>query len=181
MKPIEKKLRRDEFAITLPVDPPEIPERIRTIAKQYGMAEKLEHHVSVMVTKNARLVEEAIEKSRRTEEMLEKTRTTLDALDWTYELTDEYYLQENAYVQGDMAALGYKNLPNHTRRTIIQRVRMPDMATFYKQISKLLNVSLDIPVPHVTLFSWSDYPPMMTRGIGISSEQDFRSYTKRKL
>ncbi len=58
---------------------------------------------------------------------------------------------------------------------------MPDIAVFYAKVSELLGISLEVPVPHITLFAWSDYEPNKARGIGISSKADFEQYNLKFL
>ena len=105
----------------------------------------------------------------------------MNEFSWEYSLTDEYFLQENHYTKNNLKDSGYEDLTEHKRITIVQKVNLSDLKLFYKKLNSLLGVDINIPAPHITLFSWSDYEPQMTRGIGIGSEEEFNKYTKERL
>lgn len=181
MKPIKKKFDRDKLVIILSVEKPEIPERISTVAAGRGLVEKPEYHVSLLVGDNSRVFKDAIDGAENSEILLDEIEAVLGELDFEYELTDGYFLHENFYSRERLESLGYTDMPEQTRRTIVQKVDLPDAEKFYSKLSALLDCEFGKIVPHITLFSWSDYPPKMTWGIGVSSEEDFQKYTKEKL
>ncbi len=181
MIPLEKKFIPESCFALLFIEKPEIPDRIRRVADERGLTEKYETHISVVVTRNARKLREVISKSGDPEKLKEEIKSLFVGFSWEFSLTDEYFLQEKFYSQKELQEDGHLDLPEHTRRTIIQKVELPDIKIFYKKLSDLLNVPMGVPVPHVTLFSWSDHTPLMMRGIGISSEDDFENYSRGKL
>lgn len=180
--PLTKKFVPENCFLLLPVQKPEIPSRIRKEAEQRGMVEKGEFHISVVVSKNAAKIKEVVSNSSDADNLKKNIATLFESLSWEYSFMDEYYLQENFYSQSELAVRGYPlDTVEHTRRIIVQKVSLPDLSTFYKQLSHVLEDELPIPVPHITLFSWSDNPSFMTRGIGVSSEEDFRTYSRGML
>ena len=180
--PLAKKFEVENCFLVLPIQKPEIPDRIRKEAERQGMVEKGEVHISVAVTKNATRIREIISKSSSPDNLKKSIASLFESFSWEYAFIDEYYLQENFYSQLELTAQGYpSDSPEHTRRTIVQKVASPDLPIFYAQLSNLLGNELPVPVPHVTLFSWSDDPSFMTRGIGVSSEEDFRNYSRGML
>lgn len=178
MLPLKKHFDPERCIANLPIERPEIPERLREMALSEGLVEKPEFHISVIVTSNARLVEAAAA-SGEPEKVKESVRALIDTFAWDYTPLDEFYRQEKSYEGKNDDEFGI--VPPHTRRTIIQKVDMPDMARFYKELMQHLGIELSTPVPHITLFSWSDYPPRMTQGIGICSPEDFKAFSKGKI
>ena len=170
MLPLEKKSVSEDCFLLLQVQKPEIPSHVYKEAQSRNFIEKDEFHISLVVAKNARKVKEVISQSSEPEKLWEEIKTFFESLVWEYTLIDEYHLQENSY-----------NEPKHTRRTIIQKVNLPNLLPFYEKLNQILGITLPVPVPHITLLSWSDNPLFMTKGIGISSEEDFKMYSRGAL
>jgi hypothetical protein len=182
MKPVAKKFVPESCFLLLPVETLEIPDRIRAEAQARDMIQKEECHISIAVTKNAMKIAGAVSINTNPQEALKAVASLFERFAWEYSLTEEYYLQENFYDESGLAAQGYpKESPEHTRRTIVQIVDLSDLLDFYKKLSDLLDVTLPVPVPHITLFSWSDNSSFATRGIGISSKEEFEAYSLGKL
>jgi hypothetical protein len=179
--PTAKKFDKDSYHIILPVAPPEIPDDIRIAAKDRGLAAKTEFHISVAVTKNAKKIHDTVTKKGDPTHFREAIQSFMNGLAWEYTPTDEYAILEMHYDHAEMKECGYSGLPLHSRKTLVHRVDMPDMKVFYEKLSKLLEVPFGVPVPHITLFAWSDYAPFMTRGIGIASEDEYLSVRKAIL
>lgn len=181
MNPAKKVFNREPFALLLTVESPAIPERIISVANEFNLVDKSETHISIMVSTNARIAKKVVEQLENPEGAMDEIQKLFDSYNWVYALRKSYYLQEWTYTQENMINFGYIDLPNHIRRSIIQKVDLPDVEPFYQEMSDLLNVQLTLPVPHITLFAWSDYTPMMQRGIGVSSQEEFELYTKKEL
>ncbi|MBU2101163.1 hypothetical protein KKH05_00330 [Patescibacteria group bacterium] len=179
--PTEKKFVREKGHIILPISGVEIPGFVRGEADKARLVEKPEYHISVAVTKNSKRILDALAGASDPNSFWEEIVSLVNEFSWEYELLDKYYLLENKYDREELLESGYKDLTEHTRRTIVQEAKLTDIESFYDKLSNLLNISFDIPVPHITLFSWSDYPPLMSRGIGICSKQEFDKYTVREI
>lgn len=155
----------DCFAL-LYVEKPEIPQNVRLEGVSRGYKEKSETHISVIVPGNSGVLKGVATESAAPERLLQSVSLLLKKYSWEYAPLGVYHLMEREYpVNGDV--------PAHIRRSIVERVELPDLAPFYDELNKLLGVSLTLPVPHITLFAWSDYSPLMERGIGISSTKEF--------
>jgi len=176
MIPTTKTFKPDNFYFLLPVEKPEIPERIRAVAEQEHMIEKPHCHVSVVVEKSAVSIRAAIDEGH-----IKTIVDLFESLPFEYALTDTFSLQEKKYDRKELDERGLADEPEQIRRSIIQVVDMPDIAVFYAKVSELLGISLEVPVPHITLFAWSDYEPNKARGIGISSKADFEMFNQRFL
>lgn len=179
--PLTKKFNPENCHITLSIERPTIPAFIHDAAKKLGLIEKQEFHISVAVTKNARRIKEVMRANKSPDAMQKEIVSLVNGFSWEYALTDEYLLQEHSYTKEDLVENGYTDLTEHTRRSIVQRVTLPDLKLFYGKLNTLLKISITVPPPHITLFTWSDYEPMKLRGIGIASEEEFRRYTKERL
>ena len=171
----------EKFYFVLPIKKPEVPERIYAEAKANGLHEKTECHISVIVEKTARILREKIAQLENPEEMKEKIITLFNSFGWEYKLTDTYSLQEKFYSAKNLADAGIAEEPEHNRKSIAQIVELPDMEKFYKELQAFLNIQLDIPPPHITVFAWSDYLLKATRGIGIYSQTDFDANHKKYI
>ncbi len=179
--PIKKNYITEKFYFLLPVEVPEIPERISEFAKAEGLNSKSECHVSLVVEKSAKAIRAGLEKFENPEEIKEKILELFNSLSFEYSLTNKYAYMEKVYTREQLDGAGLTEEPEHSRRSIAQVVDMPDMDKFYSEVSTLLGVNLDVPIPHITILAWSDYAPKPTRGIGISSKADFDLYTKKYL
>lgn len=174
----KEKIVTDACEFFLPVEKPEIPDRIYEKAKGFGMIEKPEFHISVLVGMNATAFQEFTQSEN---DLLKRAKEFFGTFGWSYSLTKEYVVQERTYKEEERVDFLGKNYPAHTRKTIVQKVDLPDLALFYKGLKDKWGIVLTLPVPHITLFSWADYEPLMTRGIGVSSQEDFDNYTRETL
>ncbi|MEK7509828.1 MAG: hypothetical protein AAB605_03890 [Patescibacteria group bacterium] len=164
------------------VEKPQIPDFVRKVAAEHGLTEKDKVHISVVVTKNARLLWEAVAAKENPEAFVHSIKSLFESYLWEYSLTDEYFLHERTYTRDDLRDNGYSDeIPGHTRRTIVQKVELPDLSEFYEKLNDMFGISLPAPVPHITLFAWSDYESFKIRGIGINSEEEFKRFTKEAV
>lgn len=157
---------------------PEIPVSIQEQARKLGLKEKNEYHISIFVSANAKIVRDAAMKKFGSGAYDKLSRLT-ESFSWDYNFKNEYYLHEHQYSSDELVRNGYKDLTEHTRRTIVQCVDISDLPQIYQKAEELFDIKLPRPVPHVTLFYWSsynDYP-----GIGINSKEEFDKFTVRRL
>ncbi|MDP2650065.1 MAG: hypothetical protein Q8P16_00700 [bacterium] len=176
--PLEKTFLPDKY-LGLSVEKPAIPDFVRKTATENGLNEKPEFHISVLVAKNVQTAWRTIA-ARTDANLAYSLESVFKNYEWEYEPTDEYFLHEHTFTSDELIENG-EDAPPHTRRSIVQRVFLPDLPAFYAKVSELLGISLPIPVPHITLFAWSDYEPFKTRGIGINSADEFRQFTVHTL
>ncbi len=157
---------------------PEILPSVAAYAQEHSMVEKPEFHISIIGHANGKKITDAWGGN---DEIIQRIRDAADDFSWHVEYLSEYSLLEKFYDQEEMKKSGYENIPEHTRRTIIQAVRVADMVPFYEKLSEITGIAFDVPSTHITLFSWSDYAPMMTAGIGLYSHDDLLKYRKETL
>lgn len=181
MHPLAKDFNPQTGYILLSVAKPEIPERIKQAAEARGLVEKPEFHIGVCVSQNAVELMKAIPATKEPEKTKEAIDQLLEETAFEYQLTDEYVFLELFYDQHKLGEFGYVGTPEHHRRAVAVKLSMPDMAVFYQKLAGIVNRTFSVPLPHLTLYAWADYAPMMTRGIGIASADDFKKYTKETL
>lgn len=93
-------------------------------------------------------------------EVIDKINVMLNRIDWSFQFTDEAYHIE-------------RDRNGKSQKTVIQKVNVPGIATLYQAIKTELGIDLwPLPFPHITLYL-EEGDKM---GIGISSEEDFRSF-----
>jgi len=90
-------------------------------------------------------------------------------LDWKFNLKPEYLYISKKYPNGEI------------RKSIIQLIELPDMEKYYKKISEIIGEEIEVPVPHVTLFTNSTDSQNSLRGIAVYSEKDLETLSPRKI
>lgn len=156
----------------MPVSDIDIPEHVSSYASEYGFALKPEFHITLLSFQNGK-------KLKQTELSFDQVTSLIDAYSWDFSFLPEYYVLERtipAFVLG-----GVVETPEHTRRSIIQRLQIPDFQDLFDKLSQMAGVHLDIPFAHITLYSWSDFPPEMNQGIAVNSEEDFKRLVKGSI
>ena len=181
MIPIKKDFNEENYNALLYVARPPIPVNILEKAKEFNLKEKPEFHLSVIASKNGKIISDFLATSSISEEIKNQIKNDFLNRKWEYELLPEYFLMEKYYDQNELDKSGYKDMPMHSRYTLIQNAKMNELEEYYKKLSKLTGINFDQPLAHITLFSGSDYAPMENRGIGIYSEEDFEKYLKAKI
>ncbi len=173
----------DSLTMSLSVVKPDIPNHISKIAEENNLLLKEDDtfHISIVVSVNAKKLHEAVFRQENPEKVIDKIKELFEKLSWAYTPVSEYYLHENTYTKQNLIDTAEEDLTPHTRRTIVQRVDISDLEVFYTKLNEMLGISLPLPIPHITLFSWSDYDAKMLYGIGICSEEEFKAYTKKVL
>jgi hypothetical protein len=178
--PLEKTFLPQRY-IGVAIEKPVIPDAIRNVAEAHDLIEKTSVHISVAVERNAQTIWKAIAAAENPEETMRTLETVFKKYVWEYALTDEYFLHERMYTRDVLVACGFPNEEEHLTRSIVQKAVAPDLSLFYAEVNTLLGTSMEVPVPHTTLFTWSDYEPVKHRGIGICSAKEFEECTKEVL
>ena len=181
MLPVKKDWNEENYNALLYVARPDIPNNILQKAKEYNLNEKPEFHLSVIASKNGKIISDLLSKVDTPEEIKNQIKKEFLNKKWEYELLPEYFLMEKYYDKNELDRSGYKDIPEHSRYTLIQNAKMNDLKDFYIKLSELTGITFNQPLAHITLFSGSTYEPMKDRGIGIYSEDDFNKYLKSKI
>lgn len=163
----------EKATLLLSVPRPETDPNVAQYAHDHGYVEKPETHLTLLSFQNGKKIIQA--RQGNTEEIFDLAKSYA----WTFEYVPEYFVLERTIKE--FVLNGQIQTPTHTRRSLIQKMVVPDMADFFAKVSEIIGVPFETPITHVTLFSWSDYEPEMTSGIAVNSEADFNAYLKEKL
>ena len=166
------------ITLLLRINKSEIAPKISAYATDHGYAIKPEFHASIIGLQSGKKI---IQTHGDNLEILQKVKSLADSFSWDVIYSQEYFVIEKYYNEEELEKSGYKNIPPHLRKTIIQKITIPCLGDFYQNLSQITGLEFEIPFPHITLFAWSDYSPMMTQGIGLYSENDFEKYCKEKI
>ena len=150
--------------------------KITSFAQEQGFAPKDKFHLSVISFANQKKL-----MGLNDPDLYAKVEKLSSQYTWSYSLDPEYFVIQKYYDQVELEKSGYKDTPEHWRKTIVQKAMLPDMVDFYKKLSDLTGIKFDTPFSHLTLFSWSNYEPLMKQGIGLTSESDFEKYKQQQI
>lgn len=159
----------------------ELPEEIKAAGTANGLSLKSEFHISIVVSDNARRVHDLLEEFQQFNETVQNLETLAKAQDWSYERLGRYSLHEEIYTRERLMETGKSDVPPHVRRAIVERVHVPGIEKYYHGLSALLGSSFEVPMTHITLYSWSDFAPLEFRGISILKEEDYKRTLIREL
>lgn len=67
------------------------------------------------------------------------------------------------------------------RHSILQLVHMPGIEEFYRRLNSAIPTPLQLPFPHVTLYTSSTNPETQSAGIGIDSETELATLHPQRL
>lgn len=164
----------EKATLILPITKPEIESRIVEYAHDHGYFEKPEFHITIISFQNGKKIIQACQGIN-----INQIVDLANTFSWEVELVPEYYVLERTIKE--FVLHGKIQTPAHTRRSIIQKVLLPDIVPFFKELDRLTGQMIEVPPMHVTLFSWSDYEPEQLSGIALNSQADFESYFKEKI
>jgi hypothetical protein len=159
--------------LLMPVTIEPIPEAVLARAKKEGLVKKSECHLTILSFQNGKKL---LQQDRVS---LEEIFALATSFDWSYSPLPQYALLERTIPE--FVLNGQVQTPRHTRRSIVQFLDVPSLTMFMQMLSVKTGISFDTPLPHVTLFTWSDYEPEMESGIALNSEADFKKYVQEKI
>lgn len=158
-----------------------IPQKVSGVAARHELEIKPEFHITVLAGANARRVNELLSSSPEGSALREKLRLIFEKRSWNNETTDEYFLIEKFYSKEELGKMGFPDIPEHTKTTIIQKMIVNELEEFYKELSKITGLEFIVPYPHITLFTTASYEPWKSKGIGVYSEDELASYLQEKI
>lgn len=91
----------------------------------------------------------------------------LDAQDWRFARSGRHWLLRKPFVEAGRRRVAH---------SIIERVELPAMAPFHRELGRLLGRQLPVPPPHVTL-----YVAGRAEGIGVSSALRLKAFVVRQV
>jgi hypothetical protein len=130
---------------------------------------KEEVHITVV---GSELGQKLIEMCSANHEIKERILRAITEVDCFYRAQDEMY-----HVAKDKqltSADGESELLH--AESIIRMVSVPGIQQFYKQLSTIAGIQLEMPPLHVTLYTYGD-----SRGIGLSNQAAFREFVTKEV
>lgn len=94
-------------------------------------------------------------------------RTAFESLDWSFARTGPLLRLEKHGAEGG---------PDDRMGALIELVELPAMAEFHRQLGLLLGRELQVPPPHVTL-----YTAGKSKGVGVPNANALREFTVREF
>lgn len=156
----------DETSLTLLLKistPIKSIKKLQSRARRWRFSAKEEFHLTVIGTKTARILKELSET-----DIAAKIEKVLAKIDWKYSLNKEILKIRKSYYRTDAQGESQKE----TRESIIQMIDLTGLDQFYKKMNSTFKTKIDLPVPHITLFSKSTDKRKQLRGIGVYSKED---------
>ena len=167
----------EKATILIPVPEIAIPRTVVEYAENNFYHMKPEFHVTLISFQNGKKILKAIQENPNVS--FDDIVKLAESFQWGIIFNTEYFVLERTIQE--FVLHGQVQTPQHTRRSIIQKVSIPDMASFLNELEKMTGIQFDNPVEHITLFSWSDYEPELMSGMALNSEADFEKYKKDML
>jgi hypothetical protein len=128
-----------------------------------GFEQKSEFHITLIGNYGGRKIKNAINTFNLYYQYnaVEKIRALAYGTNWSYSFLNLAHKMSKDYSVTDK------------RESIIQIVEVPGLVKFYNDLNEMLNIHLEYPLEHVTLFTRGTDPEKSKMGIGINSEIDF--------
>lgn len=140
-------------------------------AENNGFVIKREFHATIISFQNGKKIRGAIESGNCT---YQEIVNLAESFSWTYEYIRKWYVLQRKIPL--FLLRGQVQTPAHTRRSVIQVINLPNLIPFFEELSSLTGIEFEIPFPHVTLYTWTDYEPESGSGIALNSTEDFERY-----
>jgi hypothetical protein len=170
-------INQEKATILIPVSEIAIPKSVVEYAEEHGYILKSEFHITLISFQNGKKILKAMHD--RGGFLFDDVVKLANAFHFGVVFESEYFLLERTIPS--FILHGQVQTPEHTRRSIIQKISVPDMNLFFGKLEKLTGVQFENPIEHITLFTWSDYEPESRNGIALNSQVDFDKYKKAVL
>jgi hypothetical protein len=170
-------INKEKYTILLPIYINNFEDYVEQYAEDNNFIQKKEFHLSIISFQVGKVISQLKDRNIIFEKLIQLTQK----YSWNITFEPRFFLIEKYYDTIELEKSGYMNIPEHKRITIVQKVDVPDLELFYKEMSIITGVHFEVPFSHVTLYSCADYEPMKLQGIGLYSEADFNRYMKKEL
>ncbi|MCX6745124.1 MAG: hypothetical protein NTX82_06390 [Candidatus Parcubacteria bacterium] len=142
-------------------------------AEQLGLSPKKEFHLTIIGSDTGEEILHSFEGLNEEEKVsrMQKTRQLSESIEWKVVLKNEFF-----YIQKE-----YNETVPEKRQSIIQLAEVAGLVEFYKKLNLLLGQQLEVPMPHITLYTTSTREEKKLRGIGIYSKQQFEELNPKKI
>lgn len=172
--PKYKSFDREKLVLLLGLDISKVDlESLKGKAAENGLEPRRELHITVIGYKNAGSIRNLLSSFSETKRrnILFSIKTLIAKTDWSFVLAPEKYHVSKTYSNPNpVASNGFQA---ERREAYIQLIRLPALRKFYEQLNAILGANLELPFPHVTLYTGGDDRQKAKMGIGINSEEEF--------
>ncbi|MBU0976100.1 MAG: hypothetical protein ABIA11_03940 [Patescibacteria group bacterium] len=146
-------------------------ERLRAAAQRYGLNPKEEFHFTVIGRATGEAILNSLSKlsDQERQSVISSIQKLCEEFPWQVYLANDFYYIKKDYVEADKPKAEIE-----TRQSIIQLAVIEGLEDFYTELTKITELTFEVPMPHITLFTTSTNEQKRLRGIGIYSEQQFR-------
>lgn len=139
-----------------------ISDKLKEKAVGKNLLPKKEFHITLIGRATGEILKTIPDSSSKIEEIYKK-------FNWNFETRDEFYFIEKQYSDEEK------------RSSIIQIIELPNLKEFYKDLNNSFETNFEVPFPHITLFTNSTKEENKLLGIGIYSEDQFKSLNPEKI
>ncbi len=146
-------------------------ENTKHIAGAVGLNQKPEFHVTIIGNNTGQELLssfQGLKFSERCEKLIEIGKLA-KSFDWNITLKPDTYVIEKQYPDGEL------------RTSIIQKAQCDNVVPFYQGLEELTGLKFELPFLHATLFTTSTNEINANTGIGIYSDQDFKSLNPQRI
>jgi hypothetical protein len=177
MKPQEILFDLEKCTLLLNVEEKDlhIPDYVQTYAQDKSLQIKKEFHITILGFGAGQKIQRKLSEMSFSER--ETVSDEIEALskqsDWGFNPKNEYYHIKKDYTP--------KDKPKEHRESIIGMVEIPHLGEFINKLSRILNLHLEVPPAHLTLFSTSDIKENILAGIGVGSEEELRKAHPKEI
>lgn len=120
-------------------------------ASRNEFEKKSEIHITVLGFQNGKKVMETLAQTADQTQIIKQIESLAKELEWSFELRPEKFY-----------------ISRESRQSIIQLVKLEDMARFFDRLNEILGTDLEIPPAHITLFT-KGTDEKSRIGIGVNS------------
>jgi hypothetical protein len=130
---------------------------------------KEEVHITIIGTTVGQQLKEAMKRNPSIESQI---RQLIVETNWTYEIGDKlYHVSKDKIIEEPPG--GSKVVRTES---IILIVEVASIRHFYEKLSRMLQMNLEVPPTHVTLYTSGD-----SFGIGLNNQAEFREYVTSEI
>jgi hypothetical protein len=138
-----------------------IPKVLKQYAQIHSFNQKEEFHITLVGNQTGVILKEKIlANGLDGHRLLELAKEH----DWNYKMNDDFSHMRKDYGE-------------HIRDSLIQKIQLSHLESFYHKIIDYYKISIKLPFPHITFYAKGD----KNQGIGIYSEQDFLKHKFKKV
>lgn len=151
-----KNSEAGSLLLDVPLGLVHIPKWLSALSLAQGYKAKDEYHVTAIGLELAGLIQDHGKAAR--------VKSLIDSFTWTIEISNQYI------------ELAKDDVSGVHRQSIIGMVDVSELTQFYGQLVNILDITIDLPPAHVTL-----YTKNYDRGIGLYNENDLLRFKVRDL